>query len=142
MALVGQSVNTPTIEWPWRREDLADCLSALANPVCQVRAWLSREIDQNRYFTCFDHCVEFLFDDTDLATDPSSYIGLILVDEAEALPVREVGAAIDSLLDRYGTTLSDEAYIRTPEWIAVLYTARRALDLLSENERRRNREAP
>ncbi len=47
--------------------------------------------------------------------------------------VTTVIRAIDLVLKQYGTALTDEQYIHTPEWAQVVASAQAALAVLNKN---------
>lgn len=108
------------LENPTMREELIWYVTVLSDKDFQRRRWV--EIGDN----AFDFSVHFLFDDTQLASNPELYIGYILKDEEEAEAVQELCQAIDDIFDEYGTNLSDATYISLPEWTHVIEAARRA----------------
>ena len=81
-----------------------------------------------------DYAVHFLFDDTGLAEDASSCVGVFLANEAEAVLVSRVCDAVDAVFQKYGTELSDPEYSRCPEWTQVVRSAQAAQILLSSWE--------
>ena len=75
--------------------------------------------------------MHFLYDDTDLATDADSWVGLIFRGESEALAISEVVRSLDVIFEKYGTALSDAEYLKKPEWAYVIESSKHALLELS-----------
>lgn len=113
------------LENPTMREELVWYVTVLSDKDFQRKRWV--ETGGNS----FDFSVHFLFDDTQLASNPEKYIGYILKDEEEAKAVQELCQAIDEIFDEYGTNLSDATYISLPEWNSVIEAARRAKTLIA-----------
>lgn len=107
-----------TLKYPWMRSELLEHLD-----------WLSRSHQTGRTPSTgdLDEAIHFLFDDTPLPEEAVGYY-LLGADEVDAL--RPVIAALDAMLERHGTDLSEEAYLRLPEWLAVAEAARKALERL------------
>lgn len=78
----------------------------------------------------FDYAVHFLYDDTDLAEDVRSLMGIILKNDAEVIAMQNIINALNTLFDKYGTDLSDHEYINKPEWKNIVDATRVALDIL------------
>ncbi|MEP6815941.1 MAG: hypothetical protein ABI873_10360 [Marmoricola sp.] len=72
----------------------------------------------------FTAAVHALVDDTRWDhQDPRGYIGLVLVDEAEAGEAREVVAALVKVLDDLGPAADYDDYLRHPGWPRVTTTS-------------------
>ena len=104
------------------RVDLMTFLESLSNYEYQMNCWVRGNCPIG-VEDSFDMSVHFFFDDTGLAQDASSLIGYLLYDEIEAELITNVCYAIDTLFNKYGTTLSDDEYINKPEWKEILNTA-------------------
>jgi hypothetical protein len=118
------------IQLPHKREELIYYLTALADPVYQHRVWLKHEFPPGIVYDCFDYAVNFFFDDTALADAPQETIGWILENEEEMQAVSKVINAVDEVLNKLGTELTDEQYINSPEWQSVIESAKAALLVL------------
>jgi hypothetical protein len=122
------------IQLPHKREELIYYLTALSDPVYQRQAWVNHEFPTGVVYDCFDYAVHFLFDDTALADAPEKTIGWILEDEQEMQAVSKVIHAIDEVLNKLGTELTDEQYINSPEWQQVIEAAKSALPILKKTQ--------
>lgn len=80
----------------------------------------------------FNYTVHFLYDDTDLATDPRSWIGVVLRGENEVIAISDVVKSIDKVFDKYGTRLTDAEYLAKPEWANVIESSKKALIAFSQ----------
>jgi len=126
-------VKFPGIEFPWARLELLSHLEHLADNDYQWRVWVRHVFPTETYFDNFDEPVHFLFDDFGFADGAMVEIGWTLYDEHEAELVTAVVNAIDALLERHGTELTDEQYLMKPEWQAVLAAAKTAYPVLRDN---------
>jgi len=108
------------------RGELIEYLKGLSDPDYQRECWVKKNFPPGIEYDCFDNAVHFLFDDTRLASDPSSMIGMILEDEHEVRLVYNVCQKIDDVFDRHGLDLTDEQYINCAEWAAVVNAAEQA----------------
>jgi len=115
------------MQYPNMRAELLEYLQDLADIDYQQQAWVRDEAAPGAEHDTLDHAIHFLFDDTSLAVAPEAAIGVFLVDQEEARAVHTVTQAIDALLHRYGTSLSDAAYLAKPEWGQVVQAATLAL---------------
>lgn len=79
-----------------------------------------------------NYTIHFLYDDTDLATDPRSWIGVVLRGEEEVMAIFDVVKSIDGVFDKYGTLLTDAEYIVKPEWVGVIESSKKALIVFSQ----------
>ncbi|WP_018236021.1 hypothetical protein [Ensifer sp. BR816] len=80
-----------------------------------------------------DYTIHFLYDDTELASDPESTIGVFLYDHREAEGIRSIIAAIDRVFEKYGLELSDAEYLSKLEWMQVVAAASKALPVFVAN---------
>jgi len=101
------------------RSELIRIANSLSNTTYQETQWGRHDTSTNHYDD-FDLAISFLYDDASLNINPCGAIGEILRNEAEAFAVSCLTGAIDSLLDKYGTTLSDREYMQKPEWRAIV----------------------
>ena len=118
-----------------QRSTLMGTLYGLSSETFQNVFWVEHNYDTNKYCYSFDEDIHFLFDDTELANDPYSCIGLILIDKKEAEVIENLTEQIDKILSLYGTNLLDEEYVSLPEWVNVLKYAKEAFDILYANTR-------
>jgi hypothetical protein len=112
------------------RAELIQHLNALSDIDYQQRAWVLGRSEGDVVHDEFDYAVHFLYDDTHLASDPTSTIGWILRNDEEATEISKLIEAMEVVFQRYGTKLSDAEYIQLPEWTAVLTTAKNAASLI------------
>lgn len=84
------------VSWPWKRRELAILLKETAN---------SNGHNQSDFD--IDYIFHFLFDDTDLASDPRSQIGIILKKDDEAQNIALLCSALDKMLERIGDAGSE-----------------------------------
>ena len=80
-----------------------------------------------------DYAVHFLFDDTVLADAPERAVGAFLYNSTESDALRRVVGALERVLKKYGTTMPNADYVRTPEWGDVAAESRAARELLSRS---------
>jgi hypothetical protein len=78
-----------------------------------------------------DSVVHFLFDETALASDPAGLIGWSLYSIEEAVSIRKLSEAFDTVFKANGLNLSDQEYLVTQEWPLVLQAASDALSMLN-----------
>jgi hypothetical protein len=119
------------IKYPEMRKELISCLESLSDIEYQQRVWVKKESFRDVEHDDFDCSVHFLYDDTDLASDPKSTIGLILCNDDEARKITDLVHEIDIIFDKYGTKLSDENYISLAEWKNVISKANEALIIIN-----------
>ncbi len=111
------------LKYPNMREELVGHLRDLAD-----RRRLVAVTDRG---SLLDFAIHFLFDDTPLGEDPRRVVGWFLFDEREAQAIEYVCAALNQVLEHYGTEQTDHFYIDCPEWEAAETAARKALRALS-----------
>jgi hypothetical protein len=117
--------------FPEIRATLIHVLDELGDPAFQLKEWV--EHSSGNAWQSFDEVVHFLFDDTDLASDPSSALGYYLANEREVSAVQAVVSAVDRVLKKYGMSRTDLEYLSSPEWAEVVHSARVALEICKEN---------
>ncbi len=115
------------IKYPSMRTELRGYLDPLSDAAYQKKVWLRGEPHGSVVHDNFGNAVHFLFDDTELSSEPHAAIGDILRNASEADQVAAVVAALEVIFDRYGTEMSDAEYIALPEWQQVLKAAASAL---------------
>lgn len=118
------------VTYPNMRMELLDYLQGLADLEYQKRVWVNGESDGSVVHDEFDYAVHFLYDDTALAGDVHSTIGVILQDDSEAQTIEALTICIDAVFEKYGTELSDAQYIALPEWQSVVAAAKAAIRLM------------
>ncbi|MGP4847658.1 SCO4402 family protein, partial [Marinobacter sp. 1Y8] len=122
------------VENPAKRDELIDELRCLSDHAYLVKHWVDLDYDTSKIIINFDETVHFFFDDTPLADDPSQWVGYCLLNEAEVQSVSKVVFAIDEVLSRHGSGLTDEEYLNTKEWPQVEFAARAAHRMLAGNQ--------
>jgi hypothetical protein len=119
------------VEYPEMRVEVLRAIKALADPEYQWRVWVRHELPHPDYYDEFKLEINILYDDTRLLELlDEAVIGDILRDEREREALRPCQVAMDNLFDKYGTKLTDEQYLVTPEWRAVVAAAQAALGVL------------
>jgi len=108
------------------RSELIDYLNSLADLDYQRRVWVNGERFDKIVHDEMDYAIHFLYDDTDLASNPKDTIGWFLLNDEEADIIAKLVAAIDRIFLIYGMDLSDNDYISAPEWVDVLVAAQNA----------------
>jgi len=114
------------VKYPSMRAELVEYLRGLSDRDYQQSAWVEHNYPPPVKYDDLDMAIHFLFDDTNLSDDAEDSIGWFLYDESEAGLVSAVTRALDAVFDKYGLGESDEFYIHTKEWDAVLTAARAA----------------
>lgn len=114
------------LECPAMRDELISYLERLSSADYQYSAWVSRSSSDMSYDE-LNYTIHFLYDDTDLATDPRSWGGIILRGEDEVRAISNVVKSIDKVFDKYGACLADEEYLTKPEWASVIELSKNAL---------------
>ena len=117
------------LKYPQMRGELIDYLHGLADRRYQYLAWVEDKRPNGGHDE-LDYAIHFLYDDTNLASDPNSLIGWILRGDDEAHAIRALIEAIDHLFERCGTSLTDKEYLEKDEWDAVVQAATIAEQLL------------
>ncbi len=120
-------INLPSI-----RAQLLDFLKGLSDYSYQKENWQVFREGVKEYDE-LDYTVHFLYDDTDLANDPSSTVGYYLYDDDEVQAIRSIVSAIEVVFERYGLELTDAEYIEKPEWMQVVEAASKALPIFEAN---------
>jgi len=77
-----------------------------------------------------DYTIHFLYDDTNLGSNPYSEIEFILISVDEAEKILTLVRSIDSIFNMYGLGLDDKDYIEKPEWSCVVAAATVASEYL------------
>lgn len=118
------------MKYPHRHDDIRYYLGYLSDAGYQQRVWVQGE--RPHPDERFDDIIHFFFDDTNLADNVEGCIGWFVRDLREASYIRAVVEAMDVVLNKYGTELTDAEYVAKPEWAQVLATAKAALAVVSE----------
>jgi len=118
------------LKYPMMRAELIEHLNALADIDYQRRVWVLGGSEGQIKHDEFDYAVHFLYDDTNLAHEPTSMIGEILIGSEEAVKISKLIEKLELIFVQYGTELSDADYIQLPEWADVLDAAKDAVELI------------
>lgn len=118
------------IQYPMMRAELIDYLNNLSDIEYQRRIWVLGKSEGLILHDELDYTIHFLFDDTQLASDPFSTIGVILRSSEEAKKISKLVNLINIIFQKYGTKLSDAEYIELVEWGDVVITAKEAVKLI------------
>lgn len=117
------------LKYPNMREELIGYVIGLSDTEYQYAAWVKHSRPDVGYDE-LDYAIHFLYDDTDLANDPNSMIGIILTDKEESAAIANLITALDLVFDKHGTTLKDEEYLSKDEWKNVVIAAEKAKQIL------------
>ncbi len=123
------------LKYPNMRKELVEYLGCLEDKEYQINAWVNQIFPPGIVFDNLDLTIHFLFDDTPLAKNADSTIGIFLYDESEAVLVARVVKELGALFDKYGTQLSDAEYLSKPEWQTVVSSAKQAYAALVGNDK-------
>lgn len=126
-----EKLELSELKYPQMRDELIDYLHALADKGYQYLAWVEDKRPQGGHDE-LDYTIHFLYDDTDLANDPSSLISWILRGDEEAYAISVLIEAIDYLFEQYGTDLKDKEYLEKHEWNKVVGSAKMAIQIFSK----------
>lgn len=122
------------MQYPEMREELVGYLKALADPDYQREAWLAKKFPPGIQYDCLDFAIHFIYDDTELAADPESLVGVILKDQAEVDAIKMVTTRLDKMFEKLGVELTDLEYLQSPYWEEVVVSAQEALKtIIDEN---------
>lgn len=111
------------LKFPEMRVELINSLQDLSDMETQRRAWGAYGAPTGT----LDDAVHFLFDDTNLETEPFEHVGLIFKNTQEAKVVHALIKELNAIFDKYGTELGDLEYVGKPEWSNVIGSATIAL---------------
>jgi|688.fasta_scaffold431661_2 hypothetical protein len=120
---------TEDVTYPEIRRELLHYIYALANTDYQYENWITRKSWSEDEKDSLDFCIHFLFDDTNLASDPEASIGILLLNKEEAGAINRITSALNEVLDSNGSDEEDLTYLRSPQWVKVIETARAALKI-------------
>jgi hypothetical protein len=113
------------------RDEVIGAVQALADLEYQRRVWIRQELPQPGYYDDLTVNIHILYDDTRVLEEPADTVGDVLRSDAEAAAMVPMRDQLDALFERYGTDLSDEEYLNTPEWPGVVRAAQHALAALT-----------
>ena len=118
------------MKYPSMREELINYLKGLSDLDYQKKCWILNDCPIGVEYDELDLAIHFLFDDTQLATDPEALIGDLLIDKMEAESIKLVCDALNKLFEKYGLYKTDEEYINFVEWSDVVESASKTLSLM------------
>ncbi|MBV6663703.1 hypothetical protein KV572_22365 [Pseudomonas yamanorum] len=124
-----ENLEPSELKFPSMREELVSYLAGLSDSYYQYRAWVERSSPDLAYDE-LDYTIHFLYDDTGLAENAYTWIGLVLKNDQEARAIEDVVQAINALFDKYGTDLSDKEYLEKEEWARIVCVSKDALKVL------------
>lgn len=128
-----EKLELSQLKYPEIRKELIDYIHGLSDEKYQYQAWVEG-IRPGGGHDELDYVVHFLYDDTDLADNPESMIGWVLVGKNESDVIVKVVSSLNVVFDKYGTELSDKEYIIKEEWIGVINAAKEAERILLSSE--------
>ncbi|MEU8575086.1 SCO4402 family protein [Streptomyces asoensis] len=114
---------------PYYRLHVAPAVVALASPTWQREVWL--DPDQ---FEDLGYTVHMLFDDFCDASNPLPWLGQCLRSEEEVELMARLGAAYSAVQESVGAAASDEVYLDSPGWSAVVAAAARLAQVLVSSD--------
>lgn len=121
------------MKYPNMRDDLLNYLCSLSDREYQINSWVNKIYPSGIEYDCLDSSIHFIFDDTDFGDAPENSIGDILLNKEEADSIAKLVASINYVFEKYGTNMTDDFYIGTPEWDDVLSSASTAYKLININ---------
>jgi hypothetical protein len=121
------------MKFPEKRTELISNLKSLSSWEYQKKCWVLQDCPKKVEHDNFDLSVHFLFDDTELATDPESEIDYILKNKIEAKAVKNVCDQVDNIFKLYGYECTDDEYINYSEWRSVINSASVALKVIQSD---------
>lgn len=107
-------------------------LGELSSRALQEQDWLEKKNDSNDAYG-IDPIVHFIFDDTNLGSDPASEIGDILFDKSEADVVGKVAHLLSAIIDKLGDAGS-AAFIADSSWPELAECAGSGLKFMAGRE--------
>ena len=110
------------------RNELIDYLKGLADKTYQYDCWVNNKCPDNVENDELDYAVHFLFDDTNLSSDPESHIGDILKCSEEVQVIKNVCTQLSNIFEKYGYDRTDEEYICLDDWDLVVGASHKALN--------------
>ncbi len=121
-----QSIGT--LQYPNMRLELLDyldgCLEA-ARKCRKTRSCGAETLPE------LDFLIHFLFDDTDIASDPEKTIGVFLKSKEEAFAVYDLAMLFDAILKTYGRVSQNAIYVQAQEWDGIERAILQTIELLN-----------
>lgn len=104
------------IKFPDIRVNLIAYVNSLSDMQYQKQFWGKKDPENPEFYDDFDESIHFLYDSTDIASDPESWIGLALKNTTEANLISNLDKSLNELFEKHGTDLKDEEYMQMKEW--------------------------
>ena len=118
------------IRYPSLRLELMDSIEALSSKEIQENEWVKGIPDNNGNISLLDYTIHFLFDDTNLATDPNLSLGSFLYDQDEVIAMQKIIQKFDEIFEKYGVKIDTKYLIESPEWSELMTCANDAKKIL------------
>lgn len=126
-----EKMELSELAYPSMRLELISYLEVLSDREYQNQSWVEGNRPNGGYDE-LDYSIHFLYDDTCLAKNPTSLIGVILINKKEVGAIKGLIDELENIFEKYGTDLSDEEYINKTEWERVIQAARVAKEIIKE----------
>lgn len=120
-----------SVRYPEMRAQIIESIQALADPTYQQRVWVDRIYPHPGFYDDLTHNVNVLYDDTEVASDPYSQVGVTLESQEEAAAIEAIAHAFDPILDSMDPKTVDAEIMAMPTWDDVVRAARNALPIFS-----------
>jgi hypothetical protein len=120
-ALVGTVMS---LQFPNMRVEVVIALQDLGDPAYQQRVWIEHQLPEPDYIDNLDENVHTLFDDIDVCSNPSRWVGVVLY-PPEVEPLAALGEMYGGMISDLGD-VGDEIYLADPRWSRVIELARAA----------------
>jgi hypothetical protein len=122
------------VKYPQMRTWVIEAVKTFADPQYQRRMWVDERGQHPEIIETLDANLAVLYDDTEVARDPSRSIGITLRNNDEAWAIKRLASVLDSLIDKVGAT-DDATYLADPRWPEVVQAAQEALAVLQAADR-------
>ena len=119
------------VRYPEMRAQIVESIQALADRSYQKRVWVDRIYPHPGFYDDLTHNVNVLYDDTEVASDPYSQVGVTLESQEEAAAIEAIANAFNPILDSVDPKAVDAEILAMPEWDNVVRAARNALQIFS-----------
>jgi hypothetical protein len=119
------------VRYPAMRNQLVRTIRALADVAYQGKVWVNLQLPVVPWEDNLDEAVHFILDDMSLDTYLEQAIGPLLENAEEAEAVAGVVRALKVALDRLPADASDEEFINSQYWPAVVSASRHAYRVLT-----------
>ena len=109
-----------------KRREMISLLREMCSPDLQRHLWIEKKDYPNA--SGIDEVFHFLFDDTNLGSDPESEVGNFLESTEEASRIALICRGLEVMLNRLGN-VDSEAYLDDPQWASIAKLAESALQV-------------